>query len=53
MNIAALYVSPGHNYFGHHGLPPGDNPVVSVPAVECLAGRGLAGGRFQDYKQDY
>jgi MOSC domain-containing protein YiiM len=53
MNIAALYVSPGHNYFGRHGLAPGEHPVVSVPAVECLAGRGLAGDRFVDYKEDY
>ena len=53
MNIAALYVSAGHNYFGRHGLAPGEHAVVSVPAVECLAGRGLAGDRFQDYKEDY
>ena len=22
MKIAALQLSPGHNYFGHHGRPP-------------------------------
>jgi MOSC domain-containing protein YiiM len=53
MKIEALYISPGHNYFGHHGQPPGGHPVVAVPAVECLAGRGLAGDRFLDYKDDY
>jgi MOSC domain-containing protein YiiM len=53
MKIAALYISPGHNFFGRHGQPPGAHPVVAVPAVECLAGRGLAGDRFLDYKDDY
>lgn len=53
MKIAALYISPGHNYFGRHGKPPGEHPLLQVPAVECLAGRGLAGDRFLDYKDDY
>jgi len=53
MNVAALYISPGHNYFGRHGLPAAEHPVLAVPAVECLPGRGLAGDRFLDYKDDY
>lgn len=53
MNITALYISPGHNYFGRHGQAPGEHPVVAVPAVECVAGRGLVGDRFLDYKDDY
>lgn len=53
MNIEALYISPGHNYFGRHGQAPGEHPVVAVPAVECVAGRGLVGDRFLDYKDDY
>lgn len=53
MNIAALYISPGHNYFGRHGLAPGQHPLLEVPTVECLAGRGLVGDRFLDYKDDY
>lgn len=53
MKIAALYISPGHNYFGHHGKPAGEHPVLPVASVECLAGRGIAGDRFLDYKDDY
>lgn len=53
MNIAALYISPGHNYFGRHGQAPGEHPLIEVPAVECVAGRGLVGDRFLDYKDDY
>lgn len=53
MRISALYLSPGHNYFGRHGLAPGEHPVVAVDRAECVAGRGLAGDRFLDYKEDY
>jgi MOSC domain-containing protein YiiM len=53
MNIEAIYISPGHNYFGRHGQAPGEHPVQEVPAVECVVGRGLMGDRFLDYKDDY
>lgn len=48
-----LYVSPAHNYFGHHGKPPGTAPICSVDAVECVAHRGLRGDRFFDHQPDY
>ena len=47
-----LYISPGHNFFGHNGGPPGDHPTLEVPEVECVAGRGLKGDRFFDFKED-
>ena len=53
MRIAALHVSPGHNYFGHHGREPGVHAITEVDTVECLAGRGLRGDRFLDYKANY
>lgn len=53
MRIQHLYISPGHNYFGHHGKPAGEHPMIEVPEVQCLAGRGLVGDRFLDYKADY
>lgn len=51
--IEHLYVSAGHNYFGHHGQPAGGHQAMAVPEVECVAGRGLRGDRFFDYKPDY
>lgn len=51
--IEHLYLSPGHNYFGHHGGPAGEHSVVAVAEVECVTGRGLRGDRFFDYKPDY
>lgn len=53
MRILHLYISPEHNYFGHHGLPAGTAPMIEVPEVECVAGTGLRGDRFFGWKQDY
>lgn len=52
MKIAALHLSPGHNFFGHHGKPPDEHPMRSVATVECITGRGLRGDRFWDHKPD-
>jgi len=53
VRVEHLFVSPGHNYYGHHGQPPGEHPIVEVDALECVAGRGIRGDRFFDYKPDY
>jgi MOSC domain-containing protein YiiM len=52
-SIVHLFISPGHNFFGHHGKPPGRHPTVAVSEVQCVAGRGLRGDRFFDYRPDY
>jgi MOSC domain-containing protein YiiM len=51
--IVRIYISRGHNFFGHYGGEPGANELVEVPEAECVAGRGLVGDRFFDYKPDY
>lgn len=53
LSVVGLYVSPGHNYFGRHGRPAGNHPLVRVDEVRCLAGRGLEGDRFLGYRPDY
>lgn len=53
VEIRHLYISPGHNFFGHHGRPPGEHPTVEVDSIECMTGRGIAGDRFFDYKDEY
>lgn len=53
MVIRSLYLSPGHNYFGHHGQEPGVHPVQEVHEIECVAGHGIRGDRFFDFKPDY
>lgn len=51
--LERLYLSPGHNFFGHHGQPAGTHPAAEVAELDCRAGRGIAGDRFFDYKPDY
>lgn len=53
MHLRHIFVSPGHNYFGHHGHPPGNHPLVELVRIECVAGAGLRGDRFFGYKPDY
>ena len=53
MFVRHIFVSPGHNYFGHHGEPPGTHPVVALGAVECVRGYGLRGDRFFGHRPDY
>lgn len=53
MTITAIYLSPGHNYFGHHEKPPGTHEILSVESVECVAGQGLRGDRFFGHKENY
>ncbi len=53
MKIRQLYISPGHNYFGHHGRPAGGHPVVEVLEIECVAGCGVPGDRFFSHKENY
>ena len=51
--IHHIFISPGHNFFGHHGQPPGQNPMCEVEAADCVAGKGIRGDRFFDFKEDY
>jgi MOSC domain-containing protein YiiM len=51
--ILHLYISPGHNFFGHHGREPDEHLAIEVPRIECVAGHGIPGDRFFDYKENY
>jgi MOSC domain-containing protein YiiM len=53
MKIRRLFISPGHNFFDHHGQPAGENPTFGVAEVACVAGQGLAGDRFFGFKENY
>lgn len=53
VEICHLYVSRGHNFVGHHGREPDEYPMVEVRAIECVAGRGIRGDRYFDFKDDY
>jgi len=53
VEICHLYISSGHNFVGHHGREPDEYPAIEVPSIECVAGRGIRGDRYFDFKDDY
>jgi MOSC domain-containing protein YiiM len=53
MIIRQIFISSGHNYFGHHGQAPDDFPLVEVQEIQCIAGHGIRGDRFYDYRDNY
>jgi MOSC domain-containing protein YiiM len=53
MRIEQLFISSGHNFFGRHDQPAGEHPMVPVEHFECVAGQGIRGDRFFDYKDNY
>jgi MOSC domain-containing protein YiiM len=53
VEICHLYISPGHNFFGHHGRAPDNWPATEVDSIECVAGRGIRDDRFFDYRDNY
>jgi MOSC domain-containing protein YiiM len=53
VEICHLYISRGHNFFGHHGRAPDNYPSIEVDSIECVAGHGIRHDRFFDYRGDY
>ena len=53
VEVCRLYISAGHNFFGHHGKPPGQNPMLEMGEMECVAGRGVRGDRFFNHQENY
>ena len=51
--VRHLFISPVHNFVGHHGREPGDHPILEVPSIECVAGRGVAGDRYFDHGDNF
>ncbi len=53
LEILRIFISPGHDFKGRHGKERLNHDSESVDSVECVAGRGLEGDRFFDYKDDF
>jgi MOSC domain-containing protein YiiM len=53
VRIAGLFISGGHNFFGHYGREAGESPTISVEQVECVAGKGLMRDRFFEHKENH
>jgi MOSC domain-containing protein YiiM len=53
MEICHLFISMGHNFVGHHGREPDAHPMIEISEIECVAGCGIRGDRYFDFKDDY
>ena len=53
IDIARIFISSGHDFKGRHGKERLNHGVESVDSVECVAGRGLMGDRFFDYRENF
>jgi MOSC domain-containing protein YiiM len=53
VEILHLYISTAHNFFGHHGRAADEYPTQEVDSIECVAGHGIRGDRFFDYRENY
>lgn len=53
IDVRHIFIAPGHSFYGRHGQPPAPFPFREVAEAECVAGKGLRGDRFFDYRWNY
>lgn len=51
--LEKIFISPGHNFRGRHGLGAENHPIHEVPSVRCVAGMGLEGDRYFGMKENF
>ncbi len=51
--IRQIFISPEHNFVGHHGGEPGNSPLIEQQRIDCVAGKGLLGDRYFNHQEDY
>jgi len=51
--LLEIWISPGNDFRGHHGMGRGEHGIRSVAEVECVAGMGLRGDRYFGYQPDF
>ncbi len=51
--VEGIWISTGHDFRGRHGLGRMDHGITALNEVECVAGRGLVGDRYFDFKEDF
>ena len=53
MEIEAIYISPGHDFFGRFGMERLNHGVQAPATANCVAGKGIEGDRFFDYQENF
>ncbi|MGJ8725640.1 MAG: MOSC domain-containing protein [Roseibacillus sp.] len=53
LEVKNLFVSPGHDFKGRHGESRREHDIEDREEVELVAGSGIVGDRYFNYKPDY
>jgi len=53
VELVHLFISSGHDFYGRHGKERKHHQIEDQQSLELVAGRGVLGDRFFDYKKDY
>ena len=53
VELTHLLISPGHDFFGRHGMGREDHGIEERDELELVAGSGIVGDRFFEYQADY
>lgn len=51
--LVEIVISPGHDYWGRQGEGRLQSGVILCSEVECVAGKGLRGDRYFDYRKNF
>lgn len=53
IGIKHIFISPEHGFIGREVEDAQTHQMQSVDSIECVAGKGLKGDRFFEYKENY
>lgn len=51
--LEEIWISPGNDFRGRHGMGREQHGIVACEQVECVTSMGLRGDRYFGYKPDY
>ena len=52
-SIVHLFISPGHDFRGRHKQGRLEHGISDCDEIECVAGSGIRGDRYFDFKEDF
>ncbi len=53
VTVRNIYISGGHNYYGRFGKKSLDFRIIEREKIDLVAGKGVVGDRFFNYKPNY
>lgn len=53
IKIKAIFISTGHDFKGRHGKGRLNHGIEKVDTIDCVAGSGILGDRYFNYKEDF